>query len=281
MRIFLVGGTGFIGRGVLPLLLQDGHSITALVRPGSLNKLKPGEHPNLKIIRGDALQSETYIDELKRKRIDAVINLVGILREKRRKGITFQKIHIDVVKNLLELAQNLGIKKFIHVSANGARKEGTPYQKTKWEAERLIKESGIDFTIIRPSVVLGDDPDVYNFASVLDELLKFPIVPLPGGGKFLLQPVERKEVSLWILRALKDTKLTNRIIPLCGKDVLTFAELIKRKAKEKGLKRAYIPIPLAFLKIGARLFGNFDWFPIGRDEIKMLEEGNVCPEKVV
>jgi NADH dehydrogenase len=273
MRIFLVGGTGFIGRGVLPKLLKEGFEVVALVRERSLNKLIPREHPRLRVILGDLFRPKTYYNL--EENFYALVNLVGILRE--RRGATFRDLHVKAVELLVNFAKDKGIERFIHISANGVRPDGVPYQRSKWEGEEIIRKSGLLFTILRPSIVLGDDKETFNFNGLLDLLLIFPIIPLPGGGNFLFQPVSRDRVAECVVEALKDPKGTSKIHHLCGDRVVTFKEMLKeRKGKRK---RLFINFPMSLFRFFVSILGRIPLFPLTVDQLKMMEQGNICPEE--
>ena len=265
-----------MGRGVIPRLLDDGYTVIAVSRTESIEKIQPQGHPKLTVVPMNPI--EEPLTKLEDHNPDAIVNLIGILRE--RGKATFKRIHVEFVKKLVEFAKDCGVRKLVHVSANGVKREGTPYQKSKWEGEEIVQKSGLNYTILRPSIILGHDPAVYNFLQVVDRLLKMPVVPLIGGGGFRLQPVSRERVSDTITMALKNSKFDGKTIKLCGERILTMGDILRERAREKGLMRVFLPIPLSPISFFAKIMGRFSWFPITTDEIRMLVEGNVCNSEI-
>jgi len=138
MRVFLTGGTGFVGREVTRQLIATGHQVRALVRSGSEPKLAlPGQ---VEVHNGDIKDVANLKESL--SGCDAVIHLIGIIREFPSKGITFQRLHIESVRTMIAATEAAGIKRFIHMSANGVRPNAqASYHQTKWEAEQLLRAS--------------------------------------------------------------------------------------------------------------------------------------------
>jgi NADH dehydrogenase len=152
MRVGLTGGTGFVGGFLVDRLVELRHVPSVLMRAGSEDKLR---HPReCRVTIGD-LSSHTAIAETCRD-CDVVIYKVGILREKRRKGITYEALQFEAVKRTVEAAPEIGVRRFILMSANGVKRGGAPYQDTKFRAEEVVRRNGLEWTIFRPSVIFGD-----------------------------------------------------------------------------------------------------------------------------
>ena len=152
MKVAVIGGTGFIGSYVVEALLNDGHSPILLVQEG--NEQKAPRKDECRIVTGHIADEESV-----RKTIsgsEAVIYLIGIIREFRRKGITYEELHFSGAKECMNKAQELGVKRFLLMSANGVKPEGTGYQRTKYLAEQYMKTTDLEYTIFRPSIVYGD-----------------------------------------------------------------------------------------------------------------------------
>ncbi len=165
MKIALFGGTGFIGTYLIEELLQMGHTPKVLVRPGSEQKLS--HHNKCDIVIGtisdlDAVRSTV-------SNTDGVIYNIGIIREFPREKITFEELHSKGAKLCMDMASELGVERFILMSANGVKQNGTPYQETKFLSEQYIKETDLEWTVIRPSLVFGDPRGKMEFCSQLRE----------------------------------------------------------------------------------------------------------------
>lgn len=161
MKIALAGGTGFIGRCLAAALIAKGHQVVFLTR----GTVKPPEGRGIEWRLCDVTHFPFPVNVL--QECDAIINLVGIIREAGAQ--TFERIHIEAVKNLIAAARETGIRRFIHVSVSGSRPAPeNAYLDTKWRAEQIVRESGLDFTILRPGVVFGPgDRIISNLIQIL------------------------------------------------------------------------------------------------------------------
>ena len=169
-KIAILGGTGFVGQSLCNRLSKDGYKLKVPTRNREYNRDNLILLPNLELIETDIHNS----DDLKELLIDcdAVINLVGILNEKRNNGKGFRKVHVELVKNLISICKVHGIRRILQISALGAdAKNGKSfYLKTKGEAEKLLHSNsvGIKTTILRPSVIFGKKDSFFNrFAKLL------------------------------------------------------------------------------------------------------------------
>ena len=198
MKVFLTGGTGFVGSEVLRQLVAAGHSVRVLAREGSEGKLTAAE--NVEIHSGDVTDASSLVGAL--ANCDAVIHLVGIIREFPGRGVTFRKIHVEGTGNILEAAVEQGVQRFLHMSSNCTRERGNAaYHRTKWQAEELVRDSTLDWTIFRPSVIFGPGSE---FVGMLAELIRrIPVVPVIGDGQYRMQPVALEQVAASFVKALE------------------------------------------------------------------------------
>ena len=276
MRIFLAGASGFAGEGVLEGLVAAGHEVVALVHSDkSLEEITKG-NPKVKAVIGDVASAEDMLRAMPRG-VDAVIYLPGLLREFPRKGITFRRVHVDGVRNLLAAAKRSGASRWIQMSALGAKPEAaTKYYSTKWEAEELVRASGMDWTILRPSLIFDDRPRrQHNFVDEIAKAIRMaPFVPILGSGDFLFQPVSLDDVSQTIVQSLAKPETIGKIYEIGGPEKITYRELVARIAQAIGTKKPAIKIPFWLITSIARLLGRFSFFPISVGEILMLRDGN-------
>ena len=277
MKVFLTGGTGYVGRQILRDLLNAGHSVTALVREGSEAKLPEKVTGRITLVPGDSSKPESYREAL--QSCEAVVNLPGLLREFPNKGITFEGVHFLGTKHLVDLVRAAGPLRFIHMSALGVREGAKPkYQETKYRAEEYLKAAGLRWTIFRPSLMFGNEKEGYaNFISVLRDLLRMApfVVPVLGDGKYQFQPVALQNVSEGFVKALTDDRLIGKIYDVAGPDRYTYDELLDMVAYVVGRRKVKIHQPMIVMKAMASLLGGYRFFPVSRDQITMLEEGNV------
>jgi len=280
MRVLLTGATGYVGSYVLRKLLRDDHTPRCLVR-GSADDLAAQDQA-IEIASGDVTDPASLDGAF--TNCDAVIHLVGIIEEKRAQGVTFDRIHVDGTRHVIEAAQNAGIDRFIHMSANGARAENaTPYQRTKWEAEQLVREATFDhWTILRPSLLFGEpDPGRPEFSSqLLNELVRpFPILPVFGDGQYKMQPVHVTEVASAFVQALTTKAAHTQAYVVAGPDRFPYVEVLDRIAQGAGLKpKSKVYVPLALARLGVYTAGRLGILPISPSQFEMLVEGNTGDE---
>ena len=278
MRVFLTGGTGFVGRYVADALLDAGHDLRCLVRKGSEDGLDQRRDERVKIVTGDITKSDSLAGLL--DGCDAVVHLVGIIEEKPSKGVTFQRIHVDGTRNVLEAARQAGIRRFVHMSANGARPDApSEYQTTKWTAETLVRSSGLaHWTVFRPSIIFGDPgPGRPEFCTQLwrDLIRPFPITPILGDGEYELQPVAVEVVAQGFAQALEREE--NGAFCVAGPERLAFDAVVDRISRGAGIRpKPKVHQPEWLSRMAVKGLGPLGILPISPAQFEMLMEGNTC-----
>ncbi len=281
MRTAVFGGTGFVGGYLVDALLERGHHPVLLVRPGSGGKVRRGGECTL--VPGDIGDEEAIRAAL--DGCDAAVYLVGVIREFPGRGITWKEAHFRGARRVMDIALICGARRFLLMSANGARPDGTGYQRTKWAAERYLQKTGLDWTIFRPSVVFGDPQGNTEFCTRLrDEMIRPPI-PAPlfysgilpqRAGSFRIAPVHVKDVAAVMAASLTSPESIGRTYTLCGPDSFDWKTLVRMIAAASGKHKRMIPAPAWAVRAAAALFDRFPFFPITRAQIDMLMEGNTC-----
>ena len=280
MRVLLTGASGYVGSYVLRELLRQNHTPRCLVR-GSAADLAVQDDA-IEIASGDVTEPDSLRDAV--AGCDAIIHLVGIIEEKRAKGVTFERIHVEGTRHVVEAARNAGIDRFIHMSANGARREdATDYQRTKWDAEQIVKDAGFDhWTIFRPALLFGEpDPDRPEFSSrLLKDLVRpFPVLPVFGNGQYELQPVHATEVATAFVQALTTEAAHGQAYVAAGPDRFSYVEVLDRIARGAGLApKPKVHVPLSIARLGVYTVGRVGLLPISPAQFEMLVEGNTGDE---
>ena len=280
MKVAIIGGTGFVGGYLIDALLDAGHEPHVLVRPGSENKLHRASE--CRITKGD-LGSPDAIDAVVTG-CDAVIYNVGILREYPREGITFEALQYRGAESVAEAAKRAGIRRFLLMSANGIDSAETPYQTTKLRAEAMIRESGLDYTIFRPSVIFGDPRGTMEFATQLyRDMVRMPLPGVgfhtglsPASGEVLMSPVHVRDVADAFASALIDDSPIGKCFMLGGPEVVSWPQMLQRIAAAVGKTKFILPMPIGVMKLGATLFDWLPFFPVTRDQLTMLADGNTA-----
>jgi len=281
MRVAIFGGTGFVGGYLVDSLLQAGHEVSALVRPGSEHKLRSAER--CRVTTGDLGDHGAIRATL--AGCDAVIYNVGLLREHPSRGITFEEAHVAGVRRVAEAAREAGVRRYILMSANGVRDGGTAYQDSKQRAERRVEAGGFAFTIFRPSVIFGDPRGTMEIATQLyEDLVRLP-VPAPGfhrgwkpsRGALLMSPVHVQDVADAFVNALGAPATYGHRILLGGPEELSWTDMLQRIAAATGGHKLVLPMPVSLMKVVAAALDWLPFFPVTRDQLSMLEEGNIAP----
>ncbi|WP_199615600.1 NAD-dependent epimerase/dehydratase family protein [Paenibacillus alkalitolerans] len=275
MRVFVTGAAGFVGSGILAGLLSKDYHVTCLVRKKPPVAGSYASNGSVRFVEGNLLQPETYISML--AECDAVIHLVGIIRENQGKGVTFERVHTEGTKAIVNACVQSGYaaagKRFIHMSALGARLEtSSGYFRTKWEAEQLVRASGIPHVIFRPSVIFGPGD---GFVNMLADLVKLPVTPVIGHGKYRLQPVSLRTVSDVFVKALTHHEV-NAAFDIGGPEQISYNDILREigRAMNRGVRLAHVPLSL--MKPAVSLFERFPFFPITGTQLSMLLEENIC-----
>ena len=282
MNVALFGATGFVGSYLLDELEKADCNPQVLIRKGSEHKIKPSK--KYKIILGDI--SDTQAIHAVLKDADAIIYTIGVIRE--FKNISFNQSHFQGVKNVIEEAEKLNIRRFILMSANGVKKDGTQYQMSKYLGELELINSNMDWTILRPSLIFGEPKNDQEFCTQLrDTMIRLPFpAPLFFSGfnifkaaQFEMSPIHIKNVSEFFVKSIKNDKHYMQTYELGGLQSYNWKEIISIISAAVQKTKWMVPVPVDLIKILAFLFDRFKFFPITRDQITMLLEGNTCQSR--
>ncbi len=275
MKVFVTGGTGFVGSEVLRQLSAAGHEVVALVRPGSENKLVAA--PNIRMHPGDVTNPKSLPGGM--AGCEAVIHLVGIIREFPARGVTYERLHVEATGNVLAAAASRGIRRYLHMSANGVREESVAdYHRTKWRAEEAVRSSRLDWTIFRPSLIFGPGSELLSLLAGL--IKKLPIVPVVGDGRYRMQPVAVGQVAQAYLKALAMPETEGRIFHLCGGESYSYNQILDLTGRALEKKKVHkLHQPLFLVRPIVRLLQNLPCFPLTQDQLIMLLEDNTCDSR--
>lgn len=269
MNIFIAGGTGFVGGYLTTELLRRGHQLTLLShsRSGTVTS-------GVTLVKGDVTDPASYGTAM--KGCDAVINLVGIIREFPAKGITFERLHVEATAGMISAAQHAGVLRYLQMSALGTRLDAVSgYHRSKWRAEELVRGSGLAWTIFRPSLIFGPKDAFVNMLAA--NLRLAPIMPTMGDGTYRLQPIHGADVARCFADALEMPETAGQTYQLCGEDRLSYRELLDAIANAMGKRDPFKPaLPLSIMKPVIKALQGISAFPITMDQLQMLLEENIC-----
>lgn len=270
MKVLVTGGTGFVGAGVSRALAGMGVPHRILSRRGG--KAATG----VEQVAGSVADPVTLGRAL--DGCDRILHLVGIISE--GPGQTFESAHVDGTRNVLRAAREAGMRRFVHMSALGTRPGArSRYHRTKWEAEELVRTSGLAWTIFRPSVIYGPGDGFVNLFARIGRWS--PLVPVIGSGRNLLQPVDLGNLSKALARSVVEEGPDGEVFELCGPEAIPLSGILEQIDEAMGRRRLRLKIPRPAAWLQARFL---EWVfpavfrkapPLNRDQILMLDEDNV------
>jgi uncharacterized protein YbjT (DUF2867 family) len=271
MRIFLTGATGFVGSHMLPRLLRDGHQLRALVRNRGALCTKNLPANSLEEVEG-GINSSSIAAKI--AGCDAIVNLVGIIYE--HGTATFEAIHHRGTRNLAEAACQNGVKRFVQMSALGARPtNASPYHTTKFAAEEEVRRSGTPFVVLRPSLIFG--PGSAFVEQMIKVMRSAPVFrPIPGTGEYRFRPVHVDDVVECFVQSLTNPEAMGKTIDVVGGEELTLNQISDEIAVCFGVKKRPLHIPISLMKTAAAILSRLpvQQPPVTSVQIRMLQEGS-------
>jgi uncharacterized protein YbjT (DUF2867 family) len=270
-RIFVTGGTGFVGRQVVRALIARGFLVRCLVRPGSESHLRGFE--SLDRVPGDVLRPEGMAAAA--AGCAAVVHLVGIIRERPAHGVTFERLHVQATRNMLAVAKEAGIGRYLHMSALGTRPGARArYHQTKWQAEEAVRASGTEWTIFRPSVIFGPGDELIS--TLAGMIRRLPVVPVLGDGQYRLQPVAVEHVAEGFARALNLSSTVAQTYEVAGPSAHSFEEILDHIGAALGRPRVRkVHVPLGPVALVTKVLERVPFYPLTSDQLLMLAEESV------
>lgn len=283
MRVAIFGGTGFVGSYIVEALLDAGHEPVLLVRPGSERKVPNADR--CRLVPGDVDNAAAIVAAL--RSCDAAIWLIGILRERPAEGITFRALQFEAACRVIDAAVAQSVPRFLLMSANGVAADGTPYQRSKHQAEQHLAASGLMGTVFRPSVVFGNPHGRMEFCTQLRDQMIRPPLPAPAffsglspsQGSFAMSPVFVEDVAAAFVRSLETPEAIGATWELGGPEALRWPEILRRIARACGRNKLILPVPVLPLRLAASVLDRFTFFPVTRDQLTMLLQGNVVDSR--
>ena len=278
--ILVTGANGFAGSHMLPALLDAGHRVLALVRDDSgaaevLARLSPDQQPSVEIRRGDVTRSDTLPAAL--AGADAVLHLVAVARDWDG-GATLRLVNTEGTRNMLAAASAAGVRRFVHVGALAVVDEpDLHYASSKAKAMTLVRESGLDWTILAPSLLFGPRDGFFN---ILADLVRMSpgIVPITGKGEARFQPLAIGDLGRAVVASFADPGTTGRELPLGGLRYWTYKEIVAEVLRGMDKRRALVPMPVAVIRLVATVAEKVHIpFPVATDQLRQLKLDNTGP----
>ena len=278
-RVAVLGGTGFVGRALCEHLVRagDGGGSIKLVVPtrhathGNSVRHLPGVEVRVLNVHDDKALLRLLAD------CDALVNLVAILHGS---ASEFERVHVELPKRLVRACSAVGLRRVVHVSALGVGggNEPSQYLRSKAAGEAVWKASGLDVTLLRPSVIFGAEDRFLNLFADLQALS--PLVPLAASDA-QFQPVWVDDVADAIVRCLQRPQTIGQTIECTGPDVMTLAEIVRAAGRWSGHERPIVPLPLALGRAQALAMELMPGTPLmSRDNLDSALVPNVASGKL-
>ncbi len=269
-HIVILGGTGFVGRHLVPRLQRDRHRITVLSRNRDTHR-ELSVLPGVRVVNADVHDPVALRARL--EGADAAINLIGILNERGSDGSGFRKAHVELTRSLVESCIATGVARLLQMSALRAGEGASHYLKTRGEADRIVQASPLAWTIFRPSVIFGPgDGLFFRFASLLRIA---PVLPLARAGA-MFQPVYVGDVAEAFARALVHPRTAGQVFELGGPRSIALGELVRWTARMTGRRRWIIGLPDPLGALQARVGEWLPGKPISRDNFRSLGTDSIA-----
>lgn len=278
--VTVFGGSGFLGRHVVRALAKRGYRVRVAVRrPDLAGFLQPlGIVGQVTAVQANLRYPDSVAAAVRGS--DAVINLVGILREGGRQS--FSGVHAAGARAVAQACAAHGVTRLVHLSALGADGEsGSLYARSKAEGERTMLAQVPQAVVLRPSVMFGPEDSFFNRFAALARFL--PVLPL-AGAETRLQPVFVGDVAEVVARAVDGTVAGGKVYELGGPETRTLRELVDYVCAETGRRRLVVGLPAPLARLQARILEIADMLTLGlmpdalvmtRDQVALLQSDNV------
>ncbi len=269
--ILVTGGTGFVGPKIVRALREREHLVRSLVRRPDDRTAATLAAWGSELARGDMGDAESLRRAV--EGAELVVHLVSI-----RQGTEqdFRRVMEQGTRDLVAAAKDAGVRRFVLMSALGTSdetKDLVPYYRGKWEMEQVVRGSGIEHVIFRPSFVFARDGGILPTFRRLARVA--PVTPIIGSGRQRIQPIWIDDVAAYFAAGVDKPEAANRTFELGGPDAVTWNEFWRRLKDGLGQRRPSVHVPMGFMRLNAlvteRLPGNI---PLTRDLLTMLEHGD-------
>ena len=273
--ILVTGASGFVASHLIPRLLKDGHQLRCLVTNEAEGaRIKA---PGVELAIGNITDPESL--RAAASGVDIVIHLVAVIRESGRN--TFQRVNVEGARNMVEAAKGAGVKRFIHMGALGATPDPAyKYLNSKWLGMEAVRNSGLDFSMLQPSVMFGEGAGF--IASLVRSIRMAPfIVPIAGDGQTKLQPIWVGDVVSCVMKLVAGEK-RGETCQIGGPEILTYDAMIDEIMRALGEKKTKIHVPRGLMKPGVAVMDALlSNPPVTMVEFKSMEIPNTTEPEAV
>jgi uncharacterized protein YbjT (DUF2867 family) len=276
--ILVTGASGFVGSHLVPVLIGSGHRVVAVARDdesGSdvVERLAPADRDKVEIRIADVTKPASLPPVM--DGVDAVVHLVAIPRDLDG-GASLRLINTEGTRAVVSAMRSTGVRRLVHMGAMGVEDDpDLHYASSKAKAEALVRDSGLDWTILKPSVQFGEGDGFFN---IIAGLVRFApgVVPLAGGGSARFQPIHSDDVATAVVKTLADPLTIAESIDLGGPRYWTYREITREVSDALGKRRLLVPMPVQLISLVARAAELVRLpFPVATDQLRQLRLDNI------
>jgi len=269
LLVLVTGATGFLGRRVVPALVERHHQVRCLVHTPGRERVFPPRTVDIQY--GNVLNPEALAAAF--NSVDVVVHLVGTIRRRNRN--TYDQINRQGVANVVAAAKEARVKHLVLVSVIGASgNPGYPYLYSKWRGEQEVLNSGLSYTIVRPSILFGSGDEFLNTIAAM--VKTFPLLVVAGSGRNRIQPIEVDDVARCIATAVDREDLRGTTIELGGPQQLSYNEVLAIVARTMGKRRLSLHLPVWLMFITTWAMQVLPRPPLTLDHLRLLSIRNVA-----
>jgi uncharacterized protein YbjT (DUF2867 family) len=270
MRVAVVGATGFVGSHLVPHLARSGHEVVAVSRHG---RPMPGwPTAGVAVAAGDIETGEGLPQAL--DGADAVVHLVAIPRE--GGGRTFDAVNVRGVERVVRAAGEAGVGRFVHLSVLGVVDDPQlAYIRSKWLGEQVLRASGLDWVILRPSLLFGEGDGFFTLIRTTLTWWSPGVVAIPGDGSARFQPLSVDDLAIAIERCVSDPRWSRTVVELGGPEHLTYRQIVAAVMAVTGKRRLMLNMPIPLLEAMTLVTDRIlPIFPVSHDQVRSLRTNN-------
>ena len=269
MKIAITGGTGFVGRHLARALINTGHQVVLIARGADTRDEDVRHLPGVSF----APIGVDSTDELAAAfaGCDAVAHCAGINRSIGAQ--TYQRVHVEGTRHVVEAAKLAGLHKVLLLSFLRARPDcGSEYHQSKWQAEEIVRESGLDFTVIKAGMIYGRGDHMLDHLS--HTLHSLPLFATVGIREKPIRPVAVEDVVRVLVASLVEGRLARQTVAVTGPQPMLLSDAVRQVGRLIGKRIFIFPFPIFAHKVLAWGFEHAMSVPlISSAQVFMLSEG--------
>lgn len=243
--ILITGATGYVGSAMLPHILATSEPVRALVRSEkSVSRVRTA---GAESVIG-SVTDRASLDKAMQG-VDTVIHLVAVNKNKGQQTMT--AINHQGTINVVDAAKKAGVRRFIHMSGCGLRSDmSQEFARTKGQGSDYVKASGLDYTIIGPSVIYGEGDEFVNNLADLFKLWIYPVAPVVGNGKTRFAPIWKEDVARVFVKCLQDPQTIGQYYEIGGPENIEYKQMMQIIKDKLGSRKPMLNVPIWMIKPG-------------------------------